>query len=289
MLTRWIHEGRVSIDGTTASKPRTPVKPGSRITVDPPAAPATMPLAESIDVTLLYQDDDIAVIDKPVGLVVHPGHGQPDGTLVNGLLGMGLPLAPAGGTKRPGVVHRLDRDTSGVLVVAKTDRAYRGLSEAFAARRVRKRYRAIVWGRPDPAEGTIDRRIGRSRANPTKMSVRGTRGALRRATTHYRTLESIPGFGLLDIDLETGRTHQIRVHLQSIHHPIVGDDRYGGRAWRGLQDPLKRAAVRTFNGLALHAYELSFNHPLDGRSCTFRAELPERITHLLDVLREDRR
>jgi 23S rRNA pseudouridine1911/1915/1917 synthase len=287
MLTRWIQQGRVRVDGRVASKPGTPVTTGSRILIETPPPVATVPQGESIDVPVLYQDDDLVVVDKPVGLVVHPGHGQRDGTLINALLGMGLTLAPAGGTMRPGVVHRLDRDTSGVMVVAKTDRAHRRLSEAFAARRVGKRYRALVWGRPHPAAGTIDRGIGRSRANPTKMAVRGTRGARRNATTHYRTLETMPGFALLEIDLETGRTHQIRVHLQSVHHPIVGDDRYGGRPWRGLQDSLKRAAVKKLEGLALHACELSFDHPIGGKRCTFRADLPERIERLLVVLRRD--
>jgi 23S rRNA pseudouridine1911/1915/1917 synthase len=286
VLTRWIGEGRVTIDGAPAGKPGTPVKPGSLISVTPPAPPPDRPQPESIHVPVLYQDDAIVVVDKPIDLVVHPGHGQPEGTLVNALLGLGIPLAPAGGTRRPGIVHRLDRDTSGVLVVAKTDEAHRGLAAAFAERRVRKSYRALVWGRPDPDEGTIDRGIGRSRTNPTKMSVVGTRGSRRPAVTHYRTLEALPGFAWLGIDLETGRTHQIRVHLQSIQHPVVGDDRYGGQHWRSLQDPRKRAAVKKLPGLALHALEISFEHPTTGRACTFRARVPDRITGLIDVLRE---
>ena len=194
-------------------------------------------------------------------------------------------MAPAGGTLRPGIVHRLDRDTSGVLVVAKTDVAHRVLSQAFAERRVRKRYRTLVWGRPNPDEDTIDRGIGRSRNNPTKMAVQGTRGMRRVARTHYRTVEALPGFALLEIDLETGRTHQIRVHLQSIQHPVVGDERYGGRSWRGIQDGLKRTAVKNFEGLALHALELQFEHPVGGRPCSFSAPLPARFARLLDVLR----
>ena len=286
MLTRWIHDGRVTIDGAPSGKPGTPVKPGSKISITPPAPAPDRPQPESIEVPILYQDDAIVVVDKPADLVVHPGAGQPEGTLVNALLGMGVPLAPAGGTRRPGIVHRLDRDTSGVLVVAKTDEAHRALAEAFATRQVRKNYRTLVWGKPDPGEGTIDRGIGRSRNNPTKMSVQGTRGLRRPARTHYRTLEALPGFAWLGIDLETGRTHQIRVHLQSIHHPVVGDERYGGRPWRSIQDPLKRAAVKKLPGLALHALEISFAHPTTGRACTFRARIPDRITGLLEVLRE---
>jgi 23S rRNA pseudouridine1911/1915/1917 synthase len=146
-----------------------------------------------------------------------------------------------------------------------------------------------VWGRPNPDEGTIDRGIGRSRNNPTKMAVQGTRGLRRVARTHYKTVESLPGFALLEINLETGRTHQIRVHMQSIRHPVVGDERYGGRPWRGIQDPLKRAAVKNFEGLALHALELQFDHPVGGQTCTFTAPLPQRLTQLLDRLRDDPR
>jgi len=283
--TRWIHDGRVTIDGTPATKPGVVVKAGSRIAVETPAPRADTPQPQTIPIPILHQDDDIIVVDKPVNLIVHPGHGQPDGTLINGLLGLGIPLAPAGGTLRPGIVHRLDRDTSGVMVVAKTDAAHRALSRAFAERRVRKRYRTLVWGRPDPDEDTIDRGIGRSRNNPTKMAVQGTRGMRRVARTHYKTVESIPGFALLEIDLETGRTHQIRVHLQSIRHPVVGDERYGGRSWRGIQDPLKRNAVKKFEGLALHAFELQFDHPLRGEPCTFHSPMPARFARLLDVLR----
>ncbi len=289
VLARWIHDGRVTIDGTRAAKPGVAVKAGSRIVVETPALRADTPQPQAIDIPILHQDDDIVVVDKPVNLVVHPGHGQPNGTLINGLLGLGVPLAPAGGILRPGIVHRLDRDTSGVMVVAKTDAAHRALSRAFAERRVRKRYRTLVWGRPDPDEGTIDRGIGRSRNNPTKMAVQGTRGTRRVARTHYKTVESIPGFALLEIDLETGRTHQIRVHLQSIRHPVVGDERYGGRSWRGIQDVPKRTAVKKFEGLALHAFELEFEHPVRGERCTFHSPMPERLTRLLDVLRSTAR
>jgi 23S rRNA pseudouridine1911/1915/1917 synthase len=286
LLSRWIQDNRVSIDGRVAGKPGVALKSGSQIAVEPPPPPADTPQPEDIEIPILYQDDDIVVVDKPINLVVHPGNGQPDGTLVNGLLGLGIELAATGGARRPGVVHRLDRDTSGVLVVAKTDAAHAGLSRAFAERRIHKTYHALVWGRPDPDSATIDRGIGRSRNNPTKMAVQGTRGARRIARTHYKTVESLPGFAHLEIDLETGRTHQIRVHLQSIHHPVVGDERYGGRSWRGIMDPLKRRAVKTFQGLALHAAELRFEHPIDGRSCTYRAELPERMTRLFDALRD---
>jgi len=228
----------------------------------------------------------LVVVDKPAGLVVHPGHGRRTGTLVNALLGRGTSLAPAGGAERPGIVHRLDAGTSGVIVVAKTDRAHRGLSNAFALRQVDKRYLALVWGHPDPPSGTIERGIGRSRNHPVKMAVRSTRGRARPALSHYRTLESMPGFAFLEVLPRTGRTHQIRVHLQSIHHPLVGDDRYGGRAWRGVQDPLKRKAIREFDRLGLHAADLAFDHPASGQRVRFSSPLPDLYQRLLEVLRK---
>jgi 23S rRNA pseudouridine1911/1915/1917 synthase len=219
-------------------------------------------------------------------MVVHSGAGCDEGTLVNALLGRGTTLAPAGGVERPGIVHRLDRGTSGLMVVTKTDRAHRALAAAFAERAVRKRYLALVWGRPDPPEGTVERPIGRSRTNPTKMTVGASRGRRRSAVSHYATRESLPGFALLDVEPLTGRTHQIRVHLQSIHHPIVGDERYGGRSWRGVLDPIKRKALREFDRLALHAAALAFRHPTSGRALRFTARRDAQIEALLAVLRE---
>jgi 23S rRNA pseudouridine1911/1915/1917 synthase len=284
-LARWIRERRVRIDGTPAAKAGLPLKPGMTVEVEvPPAAPEHAQ-PEDLDFDIVYEDDDLLVVDKPAGLTVHPGHGQRSGTLVNGLVGRGVRLASIGEPDRPGIVHRLDRDTSGLLVVAKNDAAHRALAASFAERQVDKRYRALVWGHPRPDEGVIEREIGRSRANPTKMAVRATRGRRRWARTTYKTTESFPGFSLLDIDLTTGRTHQIRVHLESIHHPIVGDERYGGRAWRGVQDPLKRKALKEFEYLALHAGRLSFRHPASGDKMKFRSALPPRITRLLAVLR----
>jgi 23S rRNA pseudouridine1911/1915/1917 synthase len=216
--------------------------------------------------------------------VVHPGHGNATGTVVNALLGRGVPLAPAGGTHRPGIVHRLDRGTSGLLVVAKTDRAHRALSAAFSQRAVKKRYVALVWGHPQPSEGRIERPIGRSRTNPIKMTVGGR--AARAATSDYREVEHLAGFSLLDVFPTHGRTHQIRVHLQSIHHPIVGDERYGGRAWRGVQSRPKRDALASFDRLGLHAAELELAHPESGETLTFDSPLPEDFEALLVRLRE---
>jgi len=285
-LTRWIRDDRVRIDGRPAAKAGLALKPGMTIQVEVPAPPPERPEAEELPFDIVYQDDDLLVVDKPAGLTVHPGHGRRTGTLVNGLVGRGVGLASIGAPDRPGIVHRLDRDTSGLLVVAKSDSAHLALTRAFAAREVDKRYRALVWGHPRPEEGVIEQEIGRSRINPTKMAVRATRGRRRWARTAYSTIESVPGFSLLDVELTTGRTHQIRVHLESIHHSIVGDERYGGRAWRGVQNPLKRKALREFPYLALHAAKLSFQHPVRGERMRFRSPLPQRFEDLLVVLRD---
>ena len=286
-IRRWIVAGQVKVDGRTVIKAGHSLRHGEEIIVTPPAAPSSALTPRSIPLRVLYQDDELVVVDKPAGLVVHPGHGHHDHTLVHGLLGLGIPLSAAGGSRRPGIVHRLDRETSGVLVVACTDHAHGELSRAFAERRVQKRYTALVWGRLRETSGTIDRGIGRSSRDPTRMAVQGVRGAIRTAVTHYRTLEEMPGFALLDINLETGRTHQIRVHLQSLNHPIVGDERYGGRPWRGLQDPLKRKAVKAFERLALHARSLEFPHPTSGETIRCEARRPEALESLLETLRVD--
>lgn len=282
-LRRLILDGRVTIDGRAAAKPGLGLKPGMRVELDVPEAPPAGVLAEKIPIEIVHEDELLVVVNKPAGLVVHPGHGRRTGTLVGALLGLGVPLAAAGGAVRPGIVHRLDADTSGLLVVAKTDEAHRMLARAFAQRQVRKTYRALVWGHPSPVEGRIDRNIGRSRSNPTRMSVDAARG--RSAATVYRSVETLPGFSLLQLGLETGRTHQIRVHLQSIHHPVVGDTRYGGVQWKGVQDPVKRKALREFRRLALHASDLGFQHPRGGQEVVFHAPLPEDIERLLRVLR----
>jgi 23S rRNA pseudouridine1911/1915/1917 synthase len=287
-LRRWILEGRIRIEGRAASKPGLALRSGMELVVEVPrpAAPTLAP-DPGVPFEILHRDEHLVVVDKPAGVVVHPGAGVRDGTLVHGLLGRGVGLAPSGSPHRPGIVHRLDRGTSGLLVVARTDAAYAGLVRAFAERSVDKRYAALVWGHPDPDAGTIERAIGRSRSDPTRMSVGLTRGTRRPAITHYRTVERLVGFSRLVLRIETGRTHQIRVHLQSLHHPVVGDDRYGGRPWRGVQDPRKRSALRTFDRLALHAGELAFAHPIDGRALRFTSPLPVAFERLLAVLRAE--
>lgn len=282
---RLIRDGRVSVDGSPAQKAGLGLRCGMRLRVELPEPSSASPQPESIPLTIVFEDEHLVVVNKPAGLVVHPGHGRSSGTLVNALLGRGTALAPVGGVKRPGIVHRLDKDTSGLIVVAKTDQAHRALSEAFAARKVGKRYEALVWGHPEPPRGRIERAIGRSRSHPTRMAVHGTRGRAREAVTLYESLESFPGFSRLSLDLHTGRTHQIRVHMQSIHHPLVGDDRYGGRQWRGVQDPRKRKALSQFQRLALHATDLTIPHPATGGELALHAPLPAEFCRLLEILR----
>ncbi len=287
-LRRLIVAGEVTVDGEAVTKPGTPVRPAMEIRVHIPAQADGPPLPEKIPLQVIHEDDDIIVVVKPAGMVVHPGHGRRGGTLVNALLGRGVALPSTGAPDRPGIVHRLDRETSGLLVVAKTASAHDNLARAFERRLVRKRYQALVWGHPDPPAGRIELPIGRSRSNPLMMSVRATRGRRRAAVSTYETMEVVPGFALLSISPETGRTHQIRVHMQSINHPIVGDARYGGRGWRGVQDGVKKNAIRRFERLALHACDLAFAHPAGGGELRFRAPLPPDFEELLIKLRKQK-
>lgn len=283
-LRRWVLAGRVRVDGRTVVKPGLPVVAGMRIEVDPAGETEPGgPEPEPIPIEVIYEDDHLLAVAKPAGLVVHPGHGRRTGTLVNALLARGGPLAACGAPERPGIVHRLDMDTSGVIVVARTDAAHQALAAQFARREVRKTYHALVWGHPRPDRGTLQRAIGRSRSDPTRMSVHTRRP--RPAVTHYETLESLPGFALLRVDIETGRTHQIRVHLQSIGHPVVGDATYGGRRARTIASAAKREALAAFRRLALHASELTLVHPHLGRELTFRAPLSPDFESLLEALR----
>jgi 23S rRNA pseudouridine1911/1915/1917 synthase len=284
-LRRLILEGLANVDGIAATKPGLALKPGMNIRLRIPRPPDERPLPERIPLEVVHEDGHIIVVVKPAGLVVHPGHGRRAGTLVNALLGRGVELPPTGAPDRPGIVHRLDMETSGLLVVAKTAAAHEALARAFEYRLVRKRYQALVWGHPDPPAGRIETPIGRSRSNPVTMSVRSTRGRKRSAVSVYETLEVMPGFTLLAVRPETGRTHQIRVHMHSIHHPVVGDARYGGRGWRGVQDGMKRSAIRKFERLALHASDLAFTHPVGDREVEFHAPLPPEFEELLRKLR----
>ncbi len=279
---RLIEDGCVDVDGRTAPRASLPLKAGMAIDASIPEASHGRLAGEDIPVDLIFEDPHLAVVDKPAGIVVHPGHGARTGTLVHALLGRGLRLAPAGGAERPGIVHRLDKDTSGLLIVAKTDESHRALARMFARREIAKTYLALVWGRPQPASGRIDEAIGRSRRDRTKMAVRAPRS--REATTIYRTVRALPGFALLEVDLVTGRTHQIRVHLAAKRHPVVGDARYGGTPWKSMRDPIRRSAIAAFPRLALHAAKLAFKHPVTGAAMSFASPLPADVSALIEAL-----
>jgi 23S rRNA pseudouridine1911/1915/1917 synthase len=244
--------------------------------VVPPPAPAAPIAQPEIPVDVVYQDEDLLIVDKPAGLVVHPAPGHGSGTLVNALLGMGEELAPGGigGIQRPGIVHRLDRDTSGLLMVARSDAAQASLQAQLKARRIRKTYLALVQGTVAAAQGRIEAPIGRDPARRTRMAV--TPGG-RDSTTGYRVRERFAGWTLLELDLVTGRTHQIRVHLEAIGHPVAGDPMYGTGTSRRGPDGLER--------LFLHAWRLELTSPSTGRLIRAESPLPEPLESVLAVLR----
>ena len=281
-----IQSGQVTADGATIANPSYRVKPGQALAVTvPPAAPAR-PEGQAIALTVLHEDEDLIVIDKPPGLVVHPAAGNPDRTLVNALIAhCGASLSGIGGERRPGIVHRLDKDTSGVMVAAKTDAAHQALSVQFADHSIDRAYTALVWGLPTPPRGTIEGRIGRSRSNRKKMAVLATGG--KSARTHYAVQRAAGTLAsLVECRLETGRTHQIRVHLAHLGHPVVGDPVYGrGAAGRlAKADPLRRAPVLAFARQALHAHLLGFDHPHTGTRVRFTAAIPQDMRDLVENL-----
>ena len=289
-----IAEGAVRVEGKPVTEPRHKVKPGDSLSVVLPEPTPAAPQAEEIALRIVHEDKDLIVIDKPAGLVVHPGAGNETGTLVNALIAhCGESLSGIGGVRRPGIVHRLDKDTSGLLVVAKNDRAHHGLSDQFAAHgrdgRLERSYLAIVWGVPERRSGTVSAAIGRSTANRQKMAV--SRGAsAREAVTHYEVLERLgtpPLASLLRCVLETGRTHQIRVHMAHIGHPLLGDSVYGA-GFRSSATKLSDAAkmaLKSLNRQALHATTLGFEHPVTGKPMHFDSPAPDDFGTLLAALR----
>ena len=272
--------GLVTSGGRTIDNPSGRVKHGQSFDVLLPPPVAAEPVPQAIALDIVHEDDAVIVIDKPAGMVVHPAAGNRDGTLVNALLAhCAAGLSGIGGVARPGIVHRLDKDTSGLMVVAKTDQAHAALSAQFADRTLSRTYLAVVWGVPRPSSGRIDAPIGRSSRNRKKMAV-VARG--KSAQTDYRVLQA---FGttasLVECALATGRTHQIRVHMASIGHPLIGDPLYGGRSARGNQAP---ADLRRFPRQALHAARLTFRHPLSNRMVSFESRLSIDIKSLVDGL-----
>ena len=273
-LKRAIEDGDALVDGR-AAKPSHKLRAGEHVEVELPAPPTTELTPEDIPLDIVYEDDEVVVVNKPAGMVVHPGAGNASGTLVHGLLALFADLAQSlpGDPARPGVVHRLDKGTSGLIVVARTEEAYSSLVHQMATRTVERRYLALVWGAVESSEGVVDAPVGRSSRDPTRMAVAaGGRPARTRYTVAGRYTTPAP-LTLLECSLETGRTHQVRVHLAAIGHPVVGDNRYGkGRPELRLGRPF------------LHAHSLDFDHPRTGARTSFSSPLPPELAAVLSEL-----
>jgi 23S rRNA pseudouridine1911/1915/1917 synthase len=287
-----IAKGHVRVEGRSLADPSLHLKAGQSIEADIPPPEPALPQARAIPLDVVYEDAHCIVIDKPPGLVVHPAAGHRDDTLVNALIAhCGKSLSGINGVERPGIVHRLDKDTSGLLVAAKTDAAHRGLSRQFAAHgrdgRLERAYLAIVWGVPERRKGMIEAGLARGTANRQKIAVsRGARA--RHAVTHYEVKESFGAASLIECRLETGRTHQIRVHLAHASHPLLGDATYG----KGFMSSTRRLAPKARDALAvlgrqaLHAAFLGFEHPVTGKKLRFVSKPPADFAALLAALRE---
>ncbi len=289
-----IKDGHASIGGATILDPNHRVNPGEEITLEVPEPEDPTPRGEAIPLRVVYEDDALIVVDKPAGMVVHPAAGNWTGTLVNALIAhCGASLSGIGGVRRPGIVHRLDKDTTGLIVVAKTDAAHRGLAEQFADHGregpLQRRYRALVWGAPETAAGTVNAPLDRSNANRMKRTVVTSGG--KHAVTHWQVLQRYavdgarePVAALVECRLETGRTHQIRVHMAHIGHPLVGDADYAaGFATKARRLPDgASAAVEALGRQALHAAVLGFRHPLTGETLIFESSPPADMATVLE-------
>jgi 23S rRNA pseudouridine1911/1915/1917 synthase len=283
-IQRAVTEGRVLVNGR-------PIKAGRRVKATDTVSVSILEAIpsgvtpEAIPLTILYEDASLLVIDKPAGMVVHPAAGHPGGTLVNALLHYCRDLSGIGGVLRPGIVHRLDKGTSGLMVAAKSDAAHWGLAEQFKCHEVKKTYLALVYGNPQSSGGRVDAAVGRHPTDRKKMSTKSKRG--RSAVTVWRVRERFGVAALLEVDIETGRTHQIRVHLTELGFPVVGDRIYGGVGRiRSVEDLAVRARIKELDRQALHAWSLSFMHPLTGVPLQFSSPLPEDIASLCVFLRE---
>ena len=270
-IQKLIEDGSVFVDGKAALKKNLRLSEGAKISLTIPAAKPCEAQPQDIPIDVVYEDDDLIVVNKPKGMVVHPAAGNADGTLVNALLFHCGSLPAINGVERPGIVHRIDKDTSGLLVCAKSDAAHRGLSEQLAAHSVTRMYRAVVWRNLKDAQGTIEGPIGRDPKNRLRMAVVSDG---KPAVTHYRLEESFNGFSMVTARLETGRTHQIRVHMAYINHPLLGDTVYGpAKQPYGLKSQM------------LHAEILGFVHPVSGQYMEFSAKPPEEFAAVVEKLR----
>ncbi len=279
-----IDGGHVTVNDSPA-RPAFKVHEGDRIVVLEPKAKPLDAKAEDIPLDIVFEDGELLVLNKPAGLVIHPAAGNPAGTLVNALLHHCTDLSGIGGVERPGIVHRLDKDTTGLLVVAKTDRAHLALSIAFRQREVSKTYLAVCYGIPSKADGVVDAPIDRHPKDRQQMAVVQTG---RPARTLYHVDEAFADTSLVSCRLVTGRTHQIRVHMAHTGHALVGDPMYSGRQWRNLSDPAVQHACRTFPRQALHAQRLGFTHPVTREDVGFEAPVPADMRELIEILRDSR-
>jgi 23S rRNA pseudouridine1911/1915/1917 synthase len=275
-IQQLIEGGNVLINGKVCNSKKVIVKQSDCIILEVPEAQPLELVAENIPLDILYEDDSLIVVNKPAGLVVHPAPGHPNGTLVNALLAHCPNLPGIGGVQRPGIVHRLDKDTTGAIAIAKTEFAHKHLQAQLKAKSARREYLGIVYGAPKTENGTINLPIGRHPVERKKMAVVSTEKSGREAVTHWRILERLGNFTLIQFQLETGRTHQIRVHTTQIGHPIVGDLLYGSGRSVGVN----------LTGQALHAWRLTLQHPVTAEVIEVTATPPTEFTTLLEILRK---
>lgn len=274
-IQQLIEQGHVQVNEKICTSKKINLKTGDRITLEIPAIQPLEVIAEDIPLDILYEDDQIIILNKPAGLVVHPAPGHPDGTLVNAILAHCPNLPGIGGVQRPGIVHRLDKDTTGAIAIAKTDLAYQHLQAQLQAKTARREYLGLIYGVPKTETGSIDLPIGRNPQDRKKMAIVSVEEGGRNAITHWQVKERFGNYTLIHFQLETGRTHQIRVHSAKMGHPIVGDPIYSSGHSLGVNLP----------GQALHAWKLQLQHPISGDLVQVTAPLPHSLTTLLEVLR----
>jgi 23S rRNA pseudouridine1911/1915/1917 synthase len=279
-----VDAGHVRVDGALL-KASHRLKAGERVDAEILPPPPEEMAAEAIPLRIVFEDEHVLVVDKPAGMVTHPGAGQRTGTLAAAVLAHAPEIAGVGGPRRPGIVHRLDKGTSGLIVLTKTPQAYESLTAQLARRTVSRRYLCLVHGALPRAEGVIDAPIGRDPRSRVRMAVTAE-GRGKRAVTRFRVLERFPDVNYVECRLETGRTHQIRVHLASLGHPLLGDETYGRRIVRKAPDPELAALIAGLHGVALHAAGLGFLHPASGQPVELTSPLPNRIDNILSRLRD---